>query len=566
MKILLKSIMALLALVLVIGCAPTADNTHAGDGTAYIESLMKTYGKNTIQLDLSDAKQYEYIKNAYLEAGQTEANSPELYADLEKSREAGAIDAENVSREVITTTEDYYEDRAFMVSTVYTLNNRFYTSLTSTVKDGTVKTTMRFRITDMRTKKVLTTGPSGWIIKNELAGGKCVTLTADFPLPTTNKWTVLKIEGIEQININGIIYNSSTIVKSLVGYMFDSNMEKIVIQEPRDINKDGRITIGVGRPFIDGATCTYSSIEYPFNPLDGYNRVRIPLKGAFQVPYPLESSQIDKNGTYIKLVGAAYGGTTEMMYNGVVGQTFKDALSLSLAPNNGRLIQWNIPRTNGIFVNTAWQDFIAFRPASRVDWYMNFTFTNVELMPGWVESSLVYCASSDSNASNLLPDDDYPPYISFCWSCVAEGSVITMADGTFLPIEKVKAGDKVRGKRMDLTVITISCGEETKPVIRIVDEDTHNLLVTDTHPILTKNRGMIAATQLKVGDMIITEKGARKVMYIGTEMFKGKVYNLELGNVEEKARMKKMDNMYYADGILVGDLVMQMDAEAQMER
>src|SRR5512145_1073906 len=102
MKILLKSIMALMALVLVIGCAPTPGNTLTSDGTAYIETLIKNYGKNTIQLDLSDAKQYEYVKNAYLEAGQTPANAPELFADLEKCREA---DSKSPGREVVVIVD-----------------------------------------------------------------------------------------------------------------------------------------------------------------------------------------------------------------------------------------------------------------------------------------------------------------------------------------------------------------------------------------------------------------------------------------------------------------------------
>jgi len=552
----LKGIMVLLALMLVLGCQPTSDNSYLNDSAGYIETLMKNYGLNSMTLDLSDAQQYDYVKAAYLESGQTPENAPQLFADLEKARVDSAAITTSFNRAANVTVEDYIEDRAFMVSTVYSYKGRFYVSLTSTVKDGTSYTTMRLRITDVKTGKVLTTGPSGWVIKSEYAGGKCVVLTVDLPLPVANAWSAIKIEGLEQVSVKGIVKSTATIIKSLVGPDSNSLIEKIHIQEPIDKNNDGKVTIGIGRPVTTPADCTVATIDYPY---DGcYNMVKVPWKGYFQVPYTVTLAQIDNINTYIKLSGPTYGGATEMMYQGIAGKTFKNGLKLTAAPGGGTLIEWNILRKDCWFNNAA-----LFQPLAKVNWYYNFSFLNVEFFPGFIDN-MTYAASSDSNASNLLPDL-YPPYLAFCWSCIAQGSVVTMADGTMLPIEMVKIGDVVRSKGIDLTVISTAVGTESKPVIRIVDEDAHNLLVTETHAIMTKNKGMIAASALKKGDVIITERGVKNVVYVGGEKYEGKVYNLELGNGIEKNKMKNGDNMFYANGILVGDMVMQMAAEARMQ-
>lgn len=549
MRTLLKGFTALLAFILLASCAQVAKGggVTVDNGSEYIESLIEEQGRKTITLDLADEQQYEYVKNSYLEAGQTPENSPELFAALEAGREAALKDDGKVLSR-FTTSDPFIFNQDFMVSNVFSAEGKFYTTLSSTVKQGTQVTYMRLRIKDDK-GKVLTSGPGGWVMMQQNAGGKSVTLTAELPLPKPNGMSLVTIEGLEMISVNGIIEHHSTVIKALVGD--EGLMEKMVIMEPRDVNGDGEVVVEIGREAIAN-----TKIDYPY--LDGYhNIIKIPLKGVLRVPYKITAAQLDKKNTYFKLSGPTVGGTTEMNYRNLAGQTLADALTFTKGPGNSTIIEWDISRLECWFDNNA-----LYQALAKVNWYVSIAFKDAEIFPGWFED-ISYCASNDFGSTNL--QGTYPPHLIFAWSCIAEGSVIRMADGSFKRVETIELNEKVRANGIDLTVVDIFVGKESKPVFRIVDEDAHNLLVTETHPILTKNKGIVCAYSLEKGDIIVTEQGDRTIKYISKEMFDGKVYNLQLGTEEEISLMDSDANMFYANGILVGDVLMQMEYEAKAQ-
>jgi hypothetical protein len=64
---------------------------------------------------------------------------------------------------------------------------------------------------------------------------------------------------------------------------------------------------------------------------------------------------------------------------------------------------------------------------------------------------------------------------------------------------------------------------------------------------------MVVAKNLKVGDAVLTKTGPSKLVDVRRESYDGKVYNLKVGSVAEKASFGPDDTVVYANGFLAGD-------------
>jgi hypothetical protein len=150
-------------------------------------------------------------------------------------------------------------------------------------------------------------------------------------------------------------------------------------------------------------------------------------------------------------------------------------------------------------------------------------------------------------------------------ACLAEGTRVTKADGSQVPVEQVKVGDKLlsNGKGLALTVTTVSRGGESKPIVKLRDEKGGEVMVTQTHPMLTATRGVVQAGELKVGDALLTRTGSAKLVGVERMAYAGQVYNFALGTQEELAQAPAEARTLYANGYLVGDSQMQSTLEKQ---
>ncbi|MCY1082655.1 Hint domain-containing protein [Archangium lansingense] len=149
--------------------------------------------------------------------------------------------------------------------------------------------------------------------------------------------------------------------------------------------------------------------------------------------------------------------------------------------------------------------------------------------------------------------------------CMAEGTRVTRADGKSVPVEQVKVGEKLlaNGQGLALTVTTVHRGGESKPLVKLRDEQGREVRVTDTHPLVTAARGVVQAGALKVGDAVLTRTGARKLVAVERVPYEGLVYNFSLGTPEELAHVGPEARTLYAEGFLVGDSQMQTELEKQ---
>jgi len=145
-------------------------------------------------------------------------------------------------------------------------------------------------------------------------------------------------------------------------------------------------------------------------------------------------------------------------------------------------------------------------------------------------------------------------------SCFAEGTEIKRADGTLVKIQDVKVGDKVlaNGKGLAMTVTSISRGGENEKMVRLVDDQGHDVLVTSKHPVVT-SKGVKQAEALAAGEQVVTDKGLATLTRVAREAYSGQVWNLALGTAGELAVAGKQGRTMFANGILAGDSEMQLE-------
>ncbi len=148
-----------------------------------------------------------------------------------------------------------------------------------------------------------------------------------------------------------------------------------------------------------------------------------------------------------------------------------------------------------------------------------------------------------------------------CETCLSPETNITMADGTFRLIKDLKMGDSVKAPYGETGIIDEVINIKW-PELKLYNINDGQLRLTADHPIMTTNGwrainydakkddsgykryGIATVAQLKIGDVIVTEKGDIAVTRIMPDpvIKDGETFNLKL-----------KDNIkgFYANGILV---------------
>jgi hypothetical protein len=192
------------------------------------------------------------------------------------------------------------------------------------------------------------------------------------------------------------------------------------------------------------------------------------------------------------------------------------------------------------------------------------------------------------------------PQIQILAGCLAAGTPVRMADGSLKRVEDFVADgrESVRTAGGGTRRVTASTqGLEPVPCVtlrtagrpaarpgrftpawwralirRLLGGDAgngggsagHALVLTKGHAVPTANRGIVAARDLRVGDVVATEDGDQPLTEAGRQPYDGIVHNLRVGTDEEAAAG---GSTFFAGGILVGDLSMQQHvARLEVER
>lgn len=153
-------------------------------------------------------------------------------------------------------------------------------------------------------------------------------------------------------------------------------------------------------------------------------------------------------------------------------------------------------------------------------------------------------------SSDFLFCDCYIPAIRIMYGCLAQDTLILMADGSRKRIDRLRIGDSVRsgiaGNKVQRITNIWRGTEET--LIRIEAHEL-TLSLTRSHPVLTP-AGVVRAGELKTGMEVCLETGeTEKVTAVGKISYNDLVYNLNLEDESEPYLV--------AGGFIVGDMDLQ---------
>ncbi|WP_118985728.1 Hint domain-containing protein [Photorhabdus sp. CRCIA-P01] len=146
----------------------------------------------------------------------------------------------------------------------------------------------------------------------------------------------------------------------------------------------------------------------------------------------------------------------------------------------------------------------------------------------------------------------YPP-IQIQYGCIAEGTLIDMADGSKWKVENIRPGDKVLTKQGGiLQVKSRIVGHDTE-FIDLIYNNGEQVSLTPTHPVSTL-RGIVKTDELKIGDTIHTRDGQTTLTSVKQRKSEpSNVYNFVLEKTDSQNELLPEDAVLFAGGILVGD-------------
>ena len=316
-------------------------------------------------------------------------------------------------------------------------------------------------------------------------------------------------------------------------------------------------------------------------------KIKIPLKGEIetfheitQVYAPGEGDAAitgNETGAWIMAGNAGANGEWASMRNPRDARSFFDYIEIrhfvDVEGFVGTRLTWDIPMEDAVFgvgaatagtmfkrfENVQWEIRIKVKSQDTIDMDGDIATTDDRFSPFTDEYGnpetieTVFVAENADLASNhtdwVLAEK--LPYLYFEYSCVAKGTLITLPAGAVKPIEELIIGDLVAGKGGLMRVMDTSIGYEALPMIEIRDDQGHRLLLTETHPVVTTNRGVVWAQEVQPGDRLSTDLGTTTVLSVGKELFNDTVHNLELEPIlgEDDAH-----EVMFANGIAIGDL------------
>lgn len=547
-----------LVAALMAGCHDAADLDAATatrgselitpSAVAYMAGLVQQNGGKAVRLDFTDAAQYEFVQKRVRAAGKTPENSPRFFQMLDRIRTRQLREKQLAAPEIcypvpvggnvkcpapptppdpcaaagadclIPSPPDLPPAGDHLVVDLVRLADgvTFEATTFSTVAGGSLYT-----YTDAlaMNSSYVQIGNLGYD-EQYSAGTKVVAKSYG------NVAAIGEAAWVDSMEIvtypNGAEESTYVIART---HAFGGTVE-----EPRDKGGNGIITVCLNRRFND---CDYEVM--------GQTVVKFPMKGSMTFDFPVAAVIRDPAKTYAKLSKAANGNTHQMIYTSFANQ-------VAIDPVNRKRVYWDIPQDSAIF------NGLLFQSSEEVNFFLAVA---VQLQrPNSPEVvGLISTVADDNVPSNYR--EPFPP-MQIVYSCLAEGTKIRLGAGEAVKIESVDVGGMVATSSTGdgiAAVEDVSVGIEQIPMVRLVDEQGRELLLTETHPVLTPDRGVVWAGELAKGDKVLTETGASQLTEVGREAYDGNVYNLKLDANGESTEYR--GSTMYANGFLVGDLAMQ---------
>jgi len=570
-----------------------------------------TKGRGEMPIDLGDDTQYRFLKNRLLASGSTPDNSPQLFERIEKLRKEkkAAIPGKVSRKDMITSTttasaqrENPWCGHLLPLSDVESSDAaqaRFQTFGLVTCFNGSdyaFADVNAFAANAARTEfRAL-----GTQSLEDYAGAVLETPKLNLDLKA-NPDELLVVDSVAiafneatgESHLSYAVSESSVVALGMQNG--DPDINTIYSQHPRELigshYQDNPIRTCLERGGITGyLDCDYTTGNYdahtgifkPFTkPFTGVAAVNpeaskppagawVPQRGDYWAP----TGAYDATRLYVPMRGEY---RVRLPNNCVMNSVESDA-SIILLQSGGRCSVGSKPGTAVLSGN------LPFKGAYPDSYYRSHLRMPYDGLADFGKDCLDHLQNVSLYMRATLKGTCYTigltgfdggakPYtrsrfhsiqnMDFRNACLAEGTKVTTAEGKAVTVEQVKVGDKLlaNGNGLALTVTTVSRGGERKPMVKLLDEQGGEVMVTETHPMVTAKRGVVQAGELKAGDALLTRTGATKLVGVERVSYSGDVFNFALGTPEELAKAGPQARTLYANGFLVGDSHLQSELE-----
>lgn len=547
-------------------------------------------------LDMTNPTHYKWAKNRLAKANMDELDYPQLHKSLDELKlQQIKAKSEPVVKATVPEGSDIIENAHMFLNMQVAVNPNdgkayLLVRAESSVYGGTTSTYVDLLLEDANGNQIAPMGATFEVLEGEkthaVSSVSLETLRANYPnLETIYASSWVDTEDAEGNITSGLRFteypwdwaamdqwysSSSAAGATTKGATKSVTNGKPVYTAtaPVDVNTDGVIKVCLNRNHSD---CDYAADQYA-DP-NSITDVNIPFQGQIEVPHKITeiySSHLGANQpngidemTNIFLQEGVYGGATKQTFASLssgTNKSFSDYLNFEVDEVNKKtIISWDIPREEGRFGNA-----MLFSNIAEADWRLNFAVKGFAYFRGRREANFQVQVNSNNIDGMANFYTQALPKIKLGYSCLAKGTMITMADGTELPIELVSKGDMVlgavaenNGAAQAMQVVDVSIGIEALQMYRLIGADGSDVLMTETHPVSTSNRGIVWAKELKKGDRVLTDDGSVLITKIKKEKYKDNVYNLKLAPSAKSSIAEGTYLGMYANGMLVGDLATQ---------
>lgn len=491
-----------------------------------------TPGKTTY-LDPKIPEHYNVIQTMLGIAGRTKNDYPFLFNALETEK---------------VFTGDPNTDTMNLVDAGYNASGEVLVTVVSASTGGNISKTGSIVVFDNDTEDVIATGD------NSDVGSGFLQCTATSTSATTSTNLRILYAGQAIDEDDNTRYFSTTFYTQVAAGSIKVNVIDPQIQH----GGNSFIWIAVGR---NQATTPPQNTDYRF----------VEPNQVLQNPYPI----IPFNGTVplnksINFAGITTQNVVTQLYiddgNGGTYPSYRDANYTSDSYFTGAFHQNTTPNTmawNFLYDTLGYANTksIVYTPAligfgDEIDSYFYFQFANIPYTDGSVAPTFYVCSVNTPGTQSL--NCTTIPIIFFWWHCLVKGTLVTLENGTQLPIEKLNETHRVKTLKGSLAVAATVQGWRTSKKNKIYKLTTANgksITASAAHMVFTSPDKCRAVRHLVAGDPILTESGPSTVAFIEQINHENLFYGLALGNPAELASPGFPTNLagYYAGGILNGD-------------
>lgn len=522
----------------------------------YVEGLSTE--EEPFVLDLSDERQYRYLIAAHERGGLTPENRPGLFAGLAAAREEHAK-----NKPVgLAPSADGWESGGAVTDVGIAAGSRSPAANGFTgFLNGAEQVRSWLVVRPAGGSEILSEG-----FAEELGNGSYVPVVAT-PEPGKTAPAKMTATLTYSYKLNEQTPWEGASVRRTVTFL--GNQDPIVEQPKKEgtlpANKYIQIAIGRGQGPVDD--CDYWLAWEPTKVA-----YYVPLVGHVDfTPAPPPKSKLEYNGNVFIAARLArlteqkkpLGGTKQLP--AAEAKRLFDSIQVS-----GNTMSWNMPAPpknhkpdeHGNTLN--WGEWPGGNNGELIFLYVNIM---VKLTENPDTYGFINIESSFEEEDNPTDGKTLIMPLKFVYSCLALGTPILMADGSWKPFEEVERGEMVRvGDGSERKVTTSRVGRYRGKMLKLGLGETE-MVLSRNHLVAREDGTNCPADELKVGDRLKSMDGSVELTGLKEIDFDGHIGNISLTEPEEPTDPAR--NMLFAGkpgGIQVGDYELQTEMEYRRTR